>query len=210
MPEGTIMRDEMKYFLFDIGNVLADFDDADLLAAVINSTRHPRNKATAREPELDDLVERGLISDQQYLTRLNDAKGLSWDLDELTKIWAGVFRKNEAGVRLFEKAVAAGTPVYLLSNIAAFHIDAIELNWPGFFNGSAGMFLSYRIGIRKPHSDIFRHVLHTLNVGGNRCFFIDDLPENVEAAREAGMTAYQYVPENHGSIHAAACEFFGW
>lgn len=200
----------MKIFLIDIGNVLADFDDRDLLAAVAESTSHPRQQATAREPELDDLVEKGLISDAEYVSRLNESKGLAWSIDDLTAIWSHVFTLNETGWKLYEEAAQAGVPVYMLSNIAQFHINAIKRNWPGFFDGAKGMFLSYQIGVRKPHPDIYRHVLTELGVEGSQCFFIDDLPDNIEAAHTVGMHAHRYMPENHAAIREAAKVFFGW
>ena len=200
----------MKFLLIDIGNVLVDFDDRDLLAAVVQSTSHPLQQATAREPELDDLVEKGLISDAEYVIRLNESKGLAWSIDELTEIWSHVFSLNEAGRELFEEAAQAGVSVYMLSNIAHFHINAIKRNWPGFFDGAKGLFLSYQIGVRKPHADIYHHVLEALDAEGSQCFFIDDLPGNIEAARGVGMHAHLFVPEKLGAIRDAAKVFFGW
>ena len=200
----------MKFFLIDIGNVLADFDDRDLLASVVRSTSQPPQQATAREPELDDLVEKGMISDADYLLRLNESKGLAWSIDDLTEVWSQVFSLNEAGWKLYEDAAQTGVPVYMLSNIAHFHINAIKRKWPGFFDGAKGLFLSYQIGVRKPHPDIYRHVLDELGVDGSECFFIDDLPGNVEAARAAGMHAHQFIPDNHAAIEGAAKAFFGW
>lgn len=200
----------MKFFLFDIGNVLADFDERDLLASVVQSSSHPGPQATAREPELDDLVEKGMISDAEYVIRLNESKGLAWSIDQLTEIWSQVFTLNEAGRNLFEEAAQAGVPVYLLSNIAQFHIHAIERNWPWFFEGVNGLFLSYQIGVRKPHPDIYRHVLKALEIEGSQCFFVDDLPDNIEAARAVGMQAHQFIPENHTAIREAARAFFDW
>jgi FMN phosphatase YigB (HAD superfamily) len=200
----------MKYLLFDIGNVLADFDDQDLLAAVAESTSHPREQATARAPELDDLVEKGLISDAGYLARLNEAKGLAWSIDDLTEVWSHVFSLNEMGWKLFREAVGAGAPVYFLSNIAQFHINAIKRNWPRFFDDAEGQFLSFQIGVRKPHSDIYRHVLNELRTDGSQCFFIDDLTENVESARALGINAHRFTPDNTAAIQKAACEFFDW
>jgi putative hydrolase of the HAD superfamily len=200
----------MKFFLTDIGNVLTDFDDRDLLAAVIRSTSHDPQQATARAPVLDDLVEKGMISDAEYLLRLNEIKGLAWSIDDLTEVWSQVFSLNEAGWKLYEGAAQAGVPAYMLSNIAQFHINAIKRNWPGFFDSAKGLFLSYQIGVRKPHPDIYRHVLDQLGAEGDECFFIDDLPGNVEAARAAGMHAHLFMPENFGAIREAADAFFGW
>jgi len=200
----------MKYFLFDIGHVLVDFNYQDFLDTVAIETGKPCEPLQARDLEMHDAVETGHISDQEWVEHLNQSFGLSWTLDDLTRLWSRMFGINEAGCRLFREANAAGVAVYTLSNIAKHHIDAIEQNWNGFFGGAAGMFLSYRIGVRKPHAGIYQHVLKSLGVDGRQCFFIDDRPENIEAARSFGINAHRFVPQNHQAIEAAAIEFFGW
>ncbi|MEA2068429.1 MAG: HAD-IA family hydrolase, partial [Verrucomicrobiota bacterium] len=132
----------------------------------------------------------------------------SWTVDSLVDLWSSMFSINETGRGLFLDAVAAGIPVHILSNIGGHHIDAIKNNWSGFFDGAAGLFLSYQIGFRKPDPSIYHHVLDHLNAEGPQCFFLDDRPENVEAARAEGINAYHFVPENHAAIRRAATEFF--
>ena len=136
--------------------------------------------------------------------------GVLWTREELTQLWSRIFTKQKEGRRLFEEATRSSVPVYLLSNIAEHHIDAIEANWPGIFDGVSGKFFSYQIGVRKPHPDIYQYALNELGVEGPQCFFVDDLPENIEAARSFGINAHQFVPENHGAIRAAAGDFFDW
>ncbi|HSR88708.1 MAG TPA: HAD-IA family hydrolase, partial [Pontiella sp.] len=133
-----------------------------------------------------------------------------WSIDQLTDIWSQVFTLNQEGWRLYQEAALAGVPVYMLSNIAQFHINAIKRNWPTFFDDAHGLFLSYQIGVRKPHPGIYQHVLDELGVEGEECFFIDDLPPNIEAARAAGMHAHQFIPGSQASIREAARRFFGW
>ncbi len=199
----------MKYFLFDIGHVLVDFDTRDFLREVAKCTGEAEEPLTARDLEKIDEVEKGLISDAEYVGYLNAAKGLCWTVDDLTEVWARMFSINEVGRKLFVGAMQARVPVYTLSNIAKHHVDAIEANWNGFFNGANGMFLSYQIGARKPDAAIYRHTVEQLGVAGEQCFFIDDRPENIEAARAAGIHARQFIPENHAVVRKAATEFFG-
>lgn len=199
----------MRYFLFDIGHVLVNFDTQDFLQEVAKSTGRAVEPLTARDLEKVDEVEKGLISDAEYVGYLNMAKGLSWTVDDLTDVWARMFSINEVGRNLFERATQAGIPVYTLSNIARHHIDAIESNWNDFFSAASGLFLSYQIGFRKPDASIYRHTLEQLGVAGEQCFFIDDRPENIEAARTAGIHAHQFIPENHAMIRDEVSAFFG-
>ncbi|MFF8599945.1 HAD family hydrolase [Streptomyces sp. NPDC015232] len=51
---------------------------------------------------------------------------------------------------------------------------------------------SHEIGIEKPDLRAFEAACATLEVRPENCLFIDDVPVNVEAAREAGMQAHLF------------------
>jgi putative hydrolase of the HAD superfamily len=199
----------MKYFLFDIGNVLTNFDFPRLLQIFAEEGGKPLLPHTEQDQKWYDLVEKGLISDEEYVGYLNESKGLSWTVDDLTTTWSEIFSINPVGRRLFEKAVERGVAVYTLSNIAQYHVDAIENNWNGFFDDATGLFMSYKMGVRKPDPTIYRMALEHLGASGEQCFFIDDMEENVAAARVEGIHAHHFVPENHKIIQEAAAKFFG-
>lgn len=200
----------MKTFLFDIGNVLVDFDFNHLYEI------HARYTGKAAAPFSDadwvqrDAVERGLISDAEWVGYLNQSKGLGWTEAMLVEAWREMFTRNETGYGLFRQAIGSDAHVYTLSNIAKHHMDAIEANWNGFFDGATGLFLSYQMGVRKPDPAIYRHAIDALGVAPQDCFFIDDLPENIAAARALGIHAHRFVPENYDSIVRMAHDFFGW
>ena len=198
-----------KYFIFDIGNVLTDFDFQIMFRRIAADSGRAPEPLTARDIEMHDAVEKGWITDQQWVDYLNQAKGLSWTLDDLIGVWQQMFTVNPVGRNLFLDSIARGIPVYTLSNIAKHHIDAIERSWPGFFDGATGLFLSYQMGCRKPDEAIYLQMLEQLGVEGKQCLFIDDHPENIETARAAGIHALQFIPENHVAIRKAVDEFFG-
>jgi len=200
----------MKYFLFDIGNVLVDFEFVKQLEGIAAAAGREVEPPSERDLEMQDAVERGGISDVEFVSYLNKSKGLSWGVEELIHIWRGTYTTNKNGRSLFADAVQAGIPVYLLSNLAQHHTDALIGNWPGFFDDVAGRFFSYEMGARKPEPAIYRQTLDRLGVDGRQCFFIDDMAENIEAAREVGINAHQFIPENHAAIRKAASAFFGW
>lgn len=202
-------RSDMKYFLFDIGHVLFDFDYQEFLDAVARDTGKPCAPLTGRDLQMHDAVETGEISDEQWVLHLNESFGLSWTVSSLTDLWSRMFKRNETGCRLFDQARKSGIAVHTLSNIAKHHIDAIENNWNGFFDGVAGMFLSYQIGVRKPHPYIYRYVLKQLGTEAHQCFFIDDHSENIKAAHAVGIQAHQFISENHEAVRQAAGAFFG-
>ncbi len=198
----------MKYFLFDIGNVLTNFDFKLLLQAYSDGSGRPLEGHSELDQQWYDRVEKGQITATEYVAYLNESKGLSWEVDDLVKVWQTIFTSNESGRGLLKKAVETGTKIYTLSNIAQYHVDAIERNWNGFFDDMTGLFMSYQLGVQKPDSTIYKMVLERLEVDGEDCFFIDDLLDNVETARAAGIQAHHFVPENYEAIETAAAEFF--
>ncbi len=198
----------MKYFLFDIGHVLVDFDFQVFLDTVFPASEQHQNPLSDRDLEMHNAVETGHISDADWVDYLNETKELSWTTDDLISLWSEMFSIHKTGHRLFKEVMASGVKVYTLSNIAKHHMDAIEKNWSGFFEGAEGLFLSYQMGVRKPAPSIYQQALETLEAEGRQCFFIDDRPENIEAAQAAGIQAYQFIPENYELIREAASAFF--
>lgn len=204
----TLRAMQEKCFIFDIGNVLVNFDFHVLLEQIAADSGVPVEPLTERDLQMHHAVEEGEISDQAFVDYLNESKSLVWTVDDLIRIWQNMFTLNETGRKLFLGATDRSLPVYTLSNIAEHHIEAIKRNWPGFFDGAAGLFLSYEIGVRKPDAKIYRHLLETLGVDGAQCLFLDDRADNVEAACAAGIQAHQFIPENYAAIHRAVSDFF--
>lgn len=197
-----------KIFLFDIGNVLMDFDLQILLDRLARDSGQPLRALSAQDVEMYCAAETGRISDQEYIDYLNAAYGLNWSIADYIQIWEEMFSVNPVGRSLFLGALERELPVYTLSNIAQHHMDAIEQVEPGFFQGATGLFLSYQMGVRKPHPDIYKQALAQLGVDGEQCLFIDDMPENVAAARAAGIQAYQFVPETYDQVKETVDSFF--
>ncbi|HEY5621140.1 MAG TPA: HAD family phosphatase [Pontiella sp.] len=197
----------MKVILFDIGNVLVNFEFARLYEIHSRHSGRPVTPFSEADMEVRDAMERGEVSEEEWADYLNRSRGLAWTPADVIRAWRELFTLNEAGYGLFRKAVDSNVRVYTLSNIARHHMDAIEENWNGFFDGATGLFLSYQIGIRKPNPDIYHHALNKLGVPADQCLFIDDLPENIAAARAIGFNALRFIPENHAVIEDALNEF---
>lgn len=197
----------MKAVLFDIGNVLVNFDFEDLKQAIADASGRPVHEPTEEDVRMYFAVETGTVSDEEYITYLNRVRGLDWRVQDLVDVWMKMFTINQTGYGLFREMIDRGVPVYTLSNISDHHIRAIEANWPGFFDGAAELFLSYQAGFRKPDSGIYRHALEQVGAMPGNCFFVDDLPENIEAARAEGIQAHRFVPETTAFVREEIARF---
>ena len=200
----------MKVFLFDIGNVLCDFDYDKLLNIYEEISKKSVTIDTLWDQQMYTDVEAGKISDQEYVELVNHSKNINWKVQDLIYAWKKIFSENKIGRILYYHAIQQKTNVYTLSNIADYHVKAINENWPNLLTQASGLFFSYVIGSRKPDPKIYEYALRSLSVNPDQCFFIDDLEENIKMARTLGMNAYQFVPENYELIFNKANSFFSW
>lgn len=197
-----------RHFIFDLGNVLVDFDVNDVLASVMDSAgvssppQGVRLQDTAKVIE----VETGKISDAEYLAGICTVTGWALTMDNLIDAWRHAFRLNPVGTALFRELKDEGYPVHILSNLAWHNMEAVRRNWSDFFDHAHENFFSYELGFHKPDKRIYQAVLDSLGVEAGNCCFLDDRIENVEGARSIGMNAEVF---SSGDI-AAVRESVDW
>ena len=78
----------------------------------------------------------------------------------------------------------AGFGTALLSNSWGCE-EYPRADFPGLFDT---VVLSGEVGMRKPEQEIFLHAAQTLGLPPQECVFVDDMPANVAAAQDCGMT----------------------
>lgn len=86
--------------------------------------------------------------------------------------------------------IQGGVAVYGFSNTNEIHAKVNEER--GLFTIFKKVFLSYKLGVRKPDKRAFEAVLREINFQPEEVIFIDDREENVKSARELGIHALQY------------------
>ncbi len=83
--------------------------------------------------------------------------------------------------------------VAFLSNSNEIHAELIPTQFAGLFHKDDPFVFSHRIKSAKPDPDAFRRALETIGATAEQTIFIDDLLENVLAARAFGMRAFQFT-----------------
>lgn len=90
--------------------------------------------------------------------------------------------------------------VYLLSNTNELHLEWVykDLKENHNIHSFESTFFdschySHIVGDRKPNISIFKNLIRLEKINPQETLFIDDTPENVIAAREAGLTAVHHV-----------------
>jgi putative hydrolase of the HAD superfamily len=96
-----------------------------------------------------------------------------------------------------------------LSNTNEIHLKKIEellkneeTNWDRFCGIFTKVYLSCRVGMRKPNEDIFLKVLNDNNLNASKTLFIEDSIQHIETANKIGIQTLflQPNPANQKTI----------
>lgn len=192
--------------VFDLGKVLVDFDysiAAKRIAA--RSTRFVENlhHFLGGSPLLVQL-ESGIISDEQFLTEVQQKTGFSGSMEEFAGYFADIFAPMPEMVELHSGLLKKNIPTYIFSNTNDLAVRHIRDKFP-FFRQFDGYILSYKVGAMKPQPKIYEALEEMSGRRGGDIFYIDDRPENVEAGAARG---WQVVLHGSPEITRIALEKF--
>ena len=189
----------ISHIIFDFGNVLYDLN-FNLFHQNLTSL-FPLDPIP--EAILENLIsyEKGLINTENFLWNIQFHTKSKLSPYKLIEIWNSLLVDIPKQRIKMLKALAENYSLSLLSNINDLHISKarahlkndhqIEHFEKEFFDAC---FYSCEIGYRKPEAEIYSFVTEVLNIDGNQILFIDDLVENVEAARKQGWNAIVHDP----------------
>ena len=114
--------------------------------------------------------------------------------------YARPIRLHDSNIALANALRAAGIRIGLLSN-AAPDLETriaddfgVDIDWDD-------RVISGLVGLAKPDPAIYHLAAERIGLPEPACFFIDDLAENVEAARAVGMQAHHFQSDYAG-LHA--------
>ena len=70
-----------------------------------------------------------------------------------------------------------------------------------------GVLFSAEVKCLKPQKEIYMHFYRRFNLKPEECFFIDDLPGNIEGARQTGMDGYCFADGDVERLKARLLSF---
>ncbi len=102
---------------------------------------------------------------------------------------------------LVDRLAQKGLRQVLTTNNEARRAAYIE-NHLGFGNMVEHIFASGRMGVAKPDIEYFKTVLATLKVDPHEILFIDDLAENISAAKTFGWQTMHFTDQTRDTLEA--------
>ena len=185
-------------YIFDFGNVLANFYPEKLTAPYVND-----------EAERKYLAD--IIFDRSIWDKLDD--GTYSDEDAKREICKRLpAEKHELACKIYDNWIDNLTPVagmceliadirrkgdkklYLLSNInRGFAANFKNTPWvKELLDSFDGLVLTGTLGIVKPTREIFEYMFNTFGLKAEECIFVDDSEKNIKGAQAVGITGYLF------------------
>ncbi len=180
--------------VFDFGNVLAFFD----YNRAATSLGRPRGLEGAvllsrmREGGFVSHLrefEAGRLDFQTFATKVTSRVDLQVGHNEFEAAWCDIFTLNDPVVQLVAELKGEGYTLVLGSNTNDPHARHFQTQFAEALAPFDRLVLSYEVGHVKPSAEFYLACAQAAGQPPGDCVFIDDLPENVEGARVAGLQA---------------------
>ena len=206
----------MKAVVFDFGAVLFHWQPLELLQAVVPELA-PDLAAAQRlagdifqsfVPGSDwSSFDLGLLQEEELAGRIAQRIGAA--PQQLRRVIDAIplhLQAEDATVALLKRLQAAGHRSYFLSNMPLPYAQHLERANPFLADFDDGIF-SARVGLMKPHPEIYALAETRFGLDPAHTVFIDDHAGNIETARARGWQAVHYTgaPACEAALSAA-----GW
>ena len=177
--------------LFDLGRVVLDIDFSKAIACWAGHAGCTPETIVARfvRDEAYRHHEVGKISDAAYFDSLRRSLGIGISDAQFLEGWNAIFAGEMPDIAELLPRAARHMPLYAFSNTNRPHVAYFSKAYADLLGHFREMYLSSSIGLRKPDAEAFDHVVSAMGVPASRIVFFDDLAENIESARAAGLTA---------------------
>lgn len=190
------MSHSIQRVMFDLGVVLVHLDYGPAIQRALPlcdplKVAHSNSflSLLGRTP-IVDAYERGEMTDQDFFSAFVQHTGFRGSFATFADIWRSIFRENTPMIKLGHQ-LARRYPVYFMTNASDLHVPWVFDHLPRlrFFKDYAA---SCDLRAGKPDPVFYQRALARFEVPAEGSLFVDDRPENVEAARHLGFTCVLY------------------
>ena len=192
---------EIRNLLFDMGGVIVDLDRDRCLQALLNIGLEDADNLIGlyiQDGVFADL-EAGRVTADEFRAQVHKdlpPNVTDQEIDEaFSSFIVGIPRHRLESLRQLRRRYG----VYLLSNTNPIMYEGVlaelfkqeGMTIDDYFDGIT---VSYKAGCSKPYRPIFDYAVQTMGIVPGETLFLDDGPENIEAARKLGFHAALVPP----------------
>lgn len=185
-------KPEIKSVIFDLGNVLLNYDAEKAAKQFAAACGVPVKKLWGHffTSSVEKAYTRGEISCREFYAHARKVFKIPVTYAAFRNYWNDIFWENEGMQPLLAK-LKKHYPLYLISNTNRMHFEHIKKKFK-VLKHFKKTFPSHEVGARKPEREIYKRVLSKIRLKPEETVFIDDMPDFVAGARKAGMYAIQF------------------
>ncbi len=202
----------IRNIVFDMGNVLVIYDPV----RVCRVYAQDEEEIEWIRRELFDseewiLLDKGAVTEEEAMERVRRRlpnERLRALADRCMQEWHIHNIEPRPGMEEHVRDLKGkGLGIYLCSN-ASRRLRVYEDRLPGsrYFDGTI---VSAEEGVLKPDAAIYKRLFEKYSLCPEECFFIDDLPANIEGGRACGMDGYCFADGDTERLRAFLMERLG-
>ncbi|MCR5523007.1 MAG: HAD family phosphatase [Clostridia bacterium] len=196
----------IENIVFDMGGVLINYDPEGTIYGIFDKEVADIALKEIFRNRLWNEKDRGTVTPDEIMERVRDKiPPRAYDkVSEITHNLYPYMKPFEETCRLVRELKRNGYGIFLLSNASD---DFFENKWriPAleYFDG---YLISADYKLLKPEPEIYSVFFEKFNLNPSECFFIDDMPANVEGSEKAGMKAYCFNHKDFALLRNALRE----
>lgn len=185
-------KSSLEVIFFDLGSVLIRVNKAKALQRLASVTKTPLSEIQrdfeTKQP-LFESFNKGLLDRQSFYKQLNNGYNLSFET--FYDIYTSIFSLDDS-VYEIARHLSAQFRLSIISNTDELHFERIQNDYPELqmFESPITSFEAHAL---KPDDRIYFYALHHLHTRAERSLLIDDMQENIQAAREIGMHGIHFT-----------------
>lgn len=184
------MREKQKIeaILFDVGQVLVDFDWESYLDGFgfPKAVRDTVAAAMFLSPQWDEM-DKGLLADEEYLERfIQNAPSCQQEIRQVYENAKNSIHARDCAVPFVRRFREKGYRTYILSNYSRYLFHETKCKMP-FREYMDGELFSFQTGQIKPQLGIYQALLDKYAIRPENALFLDDRPENLAGAAAFGI-----------------------
>ena len=191
----------MKNLVFDMGNVLIEWNSEKILQAITDDIKLQNLlRKEVFETGLWVQTDEGVKTREEMIEIVTAKIGEEYrnEITQLSRYWykyVDVYTKVQDRIIELSKN---GYNIYILSNTAYTFYDLVKEGYLPVTSIAKGIVLSCEERVLKPNEKIYNILLERYNLDPHDTMFFDDLPENIWGAARCGINGF--VVENESEL----------
>lgn len=187
--------ENVKHIIFDLGNVILDIDYQLTIDAFekLGVTDFASHFSKQKQSDFMDDFETGKVSEYEFIDYAKQFCAAGTSTEDVIDAWNALLLDIPIRRLQILQQLQLDYDLFLLSNTNIIHEKEYNKtvketcgyeNLNFFFDK---VYLSHRIGLRKPHAAPFELILKENGLQAADTLFIDDSIQHIEAAKKLGI-----------------------